>query len=64
MMFIRFGLFCLLSIASVPSVLANSGEESLQTYLQRYKHLSGQFTQIISSDQSNYTQSSTGEFWV
>lgn len=43
---------------------AKSSEDSLHIHLQNYKNLSGQFTQIISSEKSNHTQSSTGEFWI
>ncbi len=56
------GLILLLSFISVS--FAKSGQDSLQSHLQNYKHLSGQFTQIISSEQSNHTQSSSGEFWI
>ena len=52
----------LLSFA-VPS-FASSGQDSLETHLQGYKNLSGQFTQIISSENSSHSQSSTGEFWI
>jgi outer membrane lipoprotein carrier protein len=43
---------------------AKNGQESLESHLQKHKQLSGQFTQVISSDTSSHTQSSTGEFWV
>jgi len=43
---------------------AESTQENLQTYLQNYKQLAGSFTQVISSDQSGRTQSSTGRFWI
>lgn len=52
----------LLSFSNIS--LAKDSKESLQVYLQNYMQLSGQFTQVISSDQSGQTQSSTGEFWV
>jgi len=64
MKFSRLLLCCLFMVAfAVPSG-AKNGQDSLQTHLQRYKNLSGQFTQIISSEKSSHTQSSTGEFWV
>lgn len=43
---------------------AKSNEETLLAHLSQYKELTGQFTQIIKSDQSGHTQSSTGEFWI
>jgi len=52
----------LLSVA-MPS-FASSSQESLEKHLQGYKNLSGQFTQIISSENSAHSQSSTGEFWI
>ncbi len=52
----------LLSVAA-PS-FATSSQDSLENHLQGYKNLSGQFTQIISSENSSHSQSSTGEFWI
>lgn len=58
-------LFCSLFMAAFAGLsIAKSGQDSLETHLQRYKNLSGQFTQIISSENSLRTQSSTGEFWI
>lgn len=58
-------LFCsLFMLAFTGLSAAKSGQDSLETHLQRYKYLSGQFTQIISSENSLHTQSSTGEFWI
>jgi len=57
-------LSCLFIVAFVSPSFAKSSQDSLETHLQRYKNLSGQFTQIISSEKSTHTQSSTGEFWI
>ncbi len=56
------GSILLLSFINVS--FAKSGQDSLQSHLQNYQYLSGQFTQIISSEHSNHTQSSGGEFWI
>lgn len=46
------------------SCFAENSNESLQTQLNSYQQMSGRFTQVISSEQSSKTQSSTGEFWL
>ncbi len=43
---------------------ADSNKPRLQRYLENYKSLTGQFTQMISSEKSQYIQSSAGEFWI
>jgi outer membrane lipoprotein carrier protein len=64
MMIIRTLLLSILMLTSVGISFAKSGADSLQSHLQSYKQVSGQFTQIISSEKGNHTQSSTGEFWI
>jgi len=46
------------------TAFAKNTQEDLQAYLQSYQQLAGRFTQVISSDQSARTQSSTGRFWI
>lgn len=46
------------------SCFAGNSEESLQTQLNSNQQMSGRFTQVISSERSSKTQSSTGEFWL
>ncbi|MEO1963555.1 MAG: outer membrane lipoprotein chaperone LolA [Cycloclasticus sp.] len=57
-----FTLLLLISFAT-PS-FSSDGLLILENHLQNYNKLSGQFTQIISSQTSNNTNSSTGEFWI
>lgn len=57
-----FVFILLLFIAS--SAFAKNSQDSLLTHLQRYSQLTGQFTQVISSEEGGHTQSSTGEFWI
>jgi outer membrane lipoprotein carrier protein len=58
-------VFCcfVLFAFTLPSV-AKSSEDNLALHLQHYVNLRGQFTQVISSEQSSFIQSSTGEFWI
>ncbi len=56
--------FTLLVLLFTVNSHAKSNETSLQAQLKQHKQLSGQFTQIISGEQSSHTQSSTGEFWI
>lgn len=51
-------------LAVSSSIFAESSDESLQTQLNSYEQMSGQFTQVISSERGAQTQSSTGEFWI
>lgn len=56
---------CFLFLFSLAALsFASSSQDSLENHLQGYKNLSGQFTQIISSENSSHSQSSTGEFWI
>lgn len=59
----QFLCFLFLFSLAAPS-FASSSQDSLENHLQGYKNLSGQFTQIISSENSSHSQSSTGEFWI
>ena len=59
----QFLCFLFLLSVAAPS-FASSSQDSLENHLQGYKNLSGQFTQIISSENSSHSQSSTGEFWI
>ncbi|MEO1890043.1 MAG: outer membrane lipoprotein chaperone LolA [Cycloclasticus sp.] len=54
----------LLLISFVTPGFSSDGLLILENHLQNYNKLSGQFTQIISSQTSNNTNSSTGEFWI
>ncbi|MDX2426681.1 MAG: outer membrane lipoprotein chaperone LolA [Cycloclasticus sp.] len=51
-------------LAVTLSCFAENSDESLQTQLNSYEQMSGQFTQVISSERGAQTQSSTGEFWI
>ena len=55
--------FFVLMVLSTGGFAQNS-QKSLLDHLNAYQQLSGQFTQIISSEQNTKTQSSTGEFWI
>lgn len=59
-------LYCcaILLLSMAQSSFAQTGAQSLQAHLQGYQQLSGQFTQLISSEKSTHTQTSTGSFWV
>jgi len=46
------------------SSFAQDAQQRLLAHLETYQQLSGQFTQIISSEQNTKIQSSTGEFWI
>jgi outer membrane lipoprotein carrier protein len=56
-------LLLLLATFATLSIAGNS-EVSLQKHLHNYKQISGQFTQVINSTQSDQSQSSSGEFWI
>ena len=60
----RARLCSVLMIACIGVCSAKGSEESFQIYLQNYKQVNGQFTQIISSGQSSNTQFSSGGFWI
>jgi len=59
-------LYCCATLLLImaQSSFAQTGAQSLQANLQGYQQLSGQFTQLISSEKSTHTQTSTGAFWV
>jgi len=46
------------------SSFSQDAQQRLLAHLETYQQLSGQFTQIISSEQNTKIQSSTGEFWI
>jgi outer membrane lipoprotein carrier protein len=54
----------LLLITLVTPCFSSNGLIVLENHLQNYNRLSGQFTQIISSETSNNIDTSTGQFWI
>tara|TARA_B100001540_G_scaffold310040_1_gene327217 strand:+ start:183 stop:800 length:618 start_codon:yes stop_codon:yes gene_type:complete len=57
-------LSTILMLFGMMQSFADSNKPRLQRYLENYKSLTGQFTQMISSEKSQYIQSSAGEFWI
>ncbi len=60
----RVMLSTILMLFGMMQSFADSNEPRLQRYLENYKSLTGQFTQMISSEKSQHIQSSAGEFWI
>ncbi|HAI96128.1 MAG: outer membrane lipoprotein carrier protein LolA [Cycloclasticus sp.] len=60
----RVMLSTILMLFGMMQSFADSNKPRLQRYLENYKSLTGQFTQMISSEKSQYIQSSAGEFWI
>ncbi|MGB1426725.1 MAG: outer membrane lipoprotein chaperone LolA [Cycloclasticus sp.] len=60
----RVMLATILMLFGMMQSFADSNETRLQRYLENYKSLTGQFTQMISSEKSQHIQSSAGEFWI
>lgn len=60
----RVMLGTILMLFGMMQSFADSNEPRLQRYLEHYKSLTGQFTQMISSEKSQHIQSSAGEFWI
>ena len=60
----RVMLSTILMLFGMMQSFADSNEPRLQRYLEHYKSLTGQFTQMISSEKSQHIQSSAGEFWI
>lgn len=60
----RVMLSTILMLFGMMQSFADSHETRLQRYLENYKSLTGQFTQMISSEKSQHIQSSAGEFWI
>lgn len=60
----RVTLGTILMLFGMMQSFADSNEPRLQRYLENYKSLTGQFTQMISSEKSQHIQSSAGEFWI
>ena len=60
----RVTLGTILMLFGMMQSFADSHETRLQRNLENYASLTGQFTQIISSEKSQHIQSSAGEFWI
>jgi len=64
MKYVFKGLLLIVFMSVSVSGFAQNAQQRLLDHLETYQQLSGQFTQIISSEQNTKSQSSTGEFWI